>query len=164
MVACPQCTHQHVVNPARSQALSAGSAEAVAINAPAPRREVGRYGKNHWRYFCHGVSMNVLGKMFGVRASSVLKWIRRYATEHYEKPVPTRRTIVLETDHWPSYASVIPAEELVMSNAHMESIERNHCRQRHWFGRDLYSRYNYIGNTLNFPSRDLSRVKRLCRS
>jgi hypothetical protein len=27
------------------------------------------------------VSMNALGKMFGVRASSVLKWIRRDATK-----------------------------------------------------------------------------------
>jgi hypothetical protein len=42
--------------------------------------------------------MNALGKMFGVRASSVLKWIRRYATEHHEKLVPTGRTIVLEVD------------------------------------------------------------------
>jgi hypothetical protein len=29
--------------------------------------------------------MNALGKMFEVRASSVLKWIRRYATAHYEQ-------------------------------------------------------------------------------
>jgi insertion element IS1 protein InsB len=30
---------------------------------------------------------------------------------------------------------VIPTEKLVMSKAHTEGIERNHCRQRHWFGR-----------------------------
>jgi insertion element IS1 protein InsB len=39
------------------------------------------------------------------------------------------------TDHWQSYGAVIPAEKLVMSKAHTEGIERNHCRQRHWFGR-----------------------------
>jgi hypothetical protein len=42
--------------------------------------------------------MNALGKMFGVRASSVLKWIRRYATEHCAKPAPYGTAIVLELD------------------------------------------------------------------
>jgi hypothetical protein len=39
-----------------------------------------------------------LGKMFGVRASSVLKWIRRFATEHAAKPDPDGKAIVLEVD------------------------------------------------------------------
>ena len=39
------------------------------------------------------------------------------------------------TDHWKTYASVIPAEKLVMSKAKTGGIERNHCQQRHWFGR-----------------------------
>jgi hypothetical protein len=48
--------------------------------------------------YCHGVSMNALGKMFGVRASSVLKWIRRYATAHVTKPAPTGTAVVLALD------------------------------------------------------------------
>jgi insertion element IS1 protein InsB len=39
------------------------------------------------------------------------------------------------TDHWQVYAAVIPSEKLVMSKAHTDAIERNHGRQRHWFGR-----------------------------
>ena len=39
------------------------------------------------------------------------------------------------TDHWSAYASVFPPEKLVMSKARTDGIERNHCRQRHWFGR-----------------------------
>jgi insertion element IS1 protein InsB len=39
------------------------------------------------------------------------------------------------TDHWQVYAAVIPSQKLVMSKAHTDAIERNHCRQRHWFGR-----------------------------
>jgi insertion element IS1 protein InsB len=39
------------------------------------------------------------------------------------------------TDHWPVYAAVIPPERLVMSKARTDGIERNHSRQRHWFGR-----------------------------
>ena len=39
------------------------------------------------------------------------------------------------TDHWKVYATVIPPEKLIMSKAKTAEIERNHCRQRHWFGR-----------------------------
>ena len=39
------------------------------------------------------------------------------------------------TDHWPVYAAVFPSERLVISKAHTDGIERNHCRQRPWFGR-----------------------------
>ena len=39
------------------------------------------------------------------------------------------------TDHWGTYAAVLPPEKLVMSKTGTGRIERNHCRQRHWFGR-----------------------------
>jgi insertion element IS1 protein InsB len=39
------------------------------------------------------------------------------------------------TDHWKVYAAVIPPERLLMSKAKTAGIERNHCRQCHWFGR-----------------------------
>jgi IS1 family transposase len=39
------------------------------------------------------------------------------------------------TDKWATYASVIPQDKLVQSKATTQEIERNHCRQRHWFGR-----------------------------
>jgi len=38
------------------------------------------------------------------------------------------------TDKWATYASVIPQDKLVQSKATTHAIERNHCRQRHWFG------------------------------
>ena len=38
-------------------------------------------------------------------------------------------------DKWATYASVIPQDKLVQSKATTHDIERNHCRQRHWFGR-----------------------------
>jgi insertion element IS1 protein InsB len=39
------------------------------------------------------------------------------------------------TDQWITYASVIPQDKLVQSKAMTHIIERNHCRQRHGFGR-----------------------------
>jgi insertion element IS1 protein InsB len=39
------------------------------------------------------------------------------------------------TDHWQTYAAVVPTGKLRMSKARTDGIERNHCRQRQWFGR-----------------------------
>jgi insertion element IS1 protein InsB len=38
------------------------------------------------------------------------------------------------TDTWATYASVIPHDKLVQSQATTHTIERHHCRQRHGFG------------------------------
>ena len=39
------------------------------------------------------------------------------------------------TDEWRSYASVFPSDKLIMSKSVTHGIERNNCRNRHWFGR-----------------------------
>jgi insertion element IS1 protein InsB len=39
------------------------------------------------------------------------------------------------SDKWATYTSVIPQDKLVQSKVTTHAIERNHCRQRHWFGR-----------------------------
>jgi insertion element IS1 protein InsB len=39
------------------------------------------------------------------------------------------------TDQWGTYTSVIPQDKLMQSKTTTHGIERNHCRQRHWFGR-----------------------------
>ena len=39
------------------------------------------------------------------------------------------------TDKWSIYAAVIPQDKLVQSKATTHDIARNHCRQRHEFGR-----------------------------
>jgi insertion element IS1 protein InsB len=143
-------------------------------------------------WYLSGVSMNRIAFLLRVSAQAVLTWIRDLATDYYEKPEPTGRTIVLQldemwhylkkkrhklwiwkaldrdtgqlldwecgrrdkktlkkmvdrlaqwdvtmycTDKWATYASVIPQDKLVQSKATTHDIERNHCRQRHWFGR-----------------------------
>jgi len=42
---------------------------------------------------------------------------------------------ICHTDKWGTYATVLPPEKLVMSQTGTGRIARNHCRQRHWFGR-----------------------------
>jgi insertion element IS1 protein InsB len=42
---------------------------------------------------------------------------------------------IYHTDKWGMYAAVLPQDKLVQSKTGTGRIERNHCRQRHWFGR-----------------------------
>ena len=112
--------------------------------------------------YLSGISMHRLAFLLRVSAQSVLNWRRTLAQAHDETPEPTSRAIILElderwhdlkqkrrklwiwkawdvkvycTDKWATYASVIPQDTLVQSQAVTHEIERNHCRQRHWFGR-----------------------------
>ena len=39
------------------------------------------------------------------------------------------------TDGWESYASCLPTDTLIMSKKLTDGIERNNCRNRHWFAR-----------------------------
>lgn len=38
-------------------------------------------------------------------------------------------------DHWDVYPTEIPDELLIQSKSETVAIERNNCRNRHWFGR-----------------------------
>jgi transposase len=100
MDACPKCTHPHVVKAGKARGtqrwLRRGCDD--QLTRAAPRGRPGWQKSLAVFLYCHGLSMNALGKMFGVRASSVLKWIRRYAADHAEKPVPSGKAIVLEVD------------------------------------------------------------------
>ena len=100
MDACPKCTHPHVVKAGKARGkqrwLCRGCGYQFTCTTPR--------GRPLWQQslavflYCHGVSMSALGKMFGVHASSILKWIRRCATEYYVKPDPTGKAIIMEID------------------------------------------------------------------
>jgi transposase len=100
MGACPKCTQPHVVKAGKARStqrwLCRGCGYQFARTTPR--------GRPVWQkslavfLYCHGLSMNALGKMFGVRASSVLQWIRRFVTEYAAKPEPVGKAIVLEVD------------------------------------------------------------------
>ena len=100
MSTCPKCQHHHIVKAGKVGDKQRWRCRGCRYQYTriTPR------GRPLWQkslavfLYCHGVSMNALGKMFGLRTSSVLKWIRRYATEHAAKPEPTGKAIVLELD------------------------------------------------------------------
>jgi IS1 family transposase len=159
------------------------SVNSVVINLPGLRGKPLATKINAILWYLSGMSMNRAAFLLHVSAQAVLNWIRAFAIEHYEKPVPTGKIIVLEldemwhylkkkrhrdtgqlldwecgrrdkatlqkmvdrltqwdvqvycTDKWRTYASVIPQEKLIQNKTITHDIERNHCRQRHWFGR-----------------------------
>ena len=100
MDACPKCTHQHVVKAGKARGKQRWLCRGCGYQwtRTTPR------GRPLWQkslavfLYCHGLSMNALAKMFGVHASSVLQWIRRFAMEHSAKPEPVGKAIVLEID------------------------------------------------------------------
>ena len=65
---------------------------------------------------------------------------------------------VYRTDKWATYASVILQDTLVQRKATTHGIERNHCRQRHWFGR--FKRKSIIVS----KSKETNRVRTLLTS
>jgi transposase len=100
MAACPKCTHPHVVKAGKVRGTQRWLCRGCGyqFTRTTPR------GKPLWQkslavfLYCHGLSIIALSKMFGVRASSVLKWIRRYAIDHAEKPAPTGKALIIEVD------------------------------------------------------------------
>jgi transposase len=100
MAACPKCAHQHIVKSGKVRGSQRWLCRGCGYQCT---RTLPR-GRPLWQkslavfLYCHGVSMNALGKMFGVRASSVLKWIRRDATKHCVKPAPSGNAVVMELD------------------------------------------------------------------
>ena len=50
-----------------------------------------------WLYM-HGLSFRTIAKFLSVSASGVLKWIKQFAKENYEKPKPTGDGVVVELD------------------------------------------------------------------
>jgi transposase len=48
--------------------------------------------------YLSGLSMNRSATLCGVSAQAVLNWIRAFAREHYEKPAPEGKAVVLELD------------------------------------------------------------------
>jgi insertion element IS1 protein InsB len=100
MDACPKCTHPHVVNAGMARGNQRWLCRGCGyqfMRATPRRRPLWQKALAVFLY-CRGVSMNALGKMFGVCASSVRQWIRRFAMEHSAKPEAVRNAIILEVD------------------------------------------------------------------
>jgi len=99
-MSCPKCNHDHIIRNGKVKGSQRWKCKDCGFQFT---RTTAR-GRPLWQkslavfLYCHGVSMNALAKMFQVRTSSILKWIRRFAQEHYEKPEPRGKAIIMELD------------------------------------------------------------------
>lgn len=48
--------------------------------------------------YINGLSLRTIGRLLKVSAAAVLKWVRQYAIENYEKPKPECNAVVIELD------------------------------------------------------------------
>jgi transposase len=100
MATCPKCAHQHLVKSGKIGGTQRWRCRGCGyqFTRTTPR------GRPLWHQSlavflsCHGVAMHALGRMVGVRASSVLQWIRRDATAHDGTPSPSGKAGVMELD------------------------------------------------------------------
>ncbi len=58
-------------------------------------------------FYMHGLSLNAIAKLFNVSAPAVLKWVRKFAQDTYEKPKPGS-AIVIEIDEMWHYLKKNP--------------------------------------------------------
>jgi transposase len=98
--ACPKCQSDHVIN----NGSPAGKPKNQGKQCGYQCTRTTQRGKplapkvNAVLWYLSGMSMNRIAFLLRVSAQAVLNWIRDFATEQYEKPEPTGRTIVLELD------------------------------------------------------------------
>jgi len=111
MARCPKCGHNQIVKAGKIWGKQRWKCKGCGYQFT---RDTPR-GRPIWQkqisvfLYCHGISMNALARMFKVRTSSVLKWIRRFAEEHYEKPEPQGKAIIMELDEIWHYVKKRPA-------------------------------------------------------
>ena len=97
---CPRCNSEHCVKNghARGQARWKCKECLRQFTRLTPRGKPLETKLMSVLLYCHGLSLNAIAGIYKVNVSSVLRWVRSFAKQHYEKPNPEGRTIVMELD------------------------------------------------------------------
>jgi transposase len=100
MQVCPQCQSDRLVN----NGSAAGKPKKLRrqcgyhFTRPTPRGKPLAMKVHAVLLDLSGISMHRIAFLLRVSAPSVLNWLRTLAQEHYEKPEPPSRAIILELD------------------------------------------------------------------
>ena len=100
MQVCPQCQSDRLVN----NGSAAGKPKNLCrqcgyqLTRPTLRAKPLAMKVHAVLLYLSGISMHRIAFLLRVSAQSVLNWLRTFAQEHYEKPEPTGRVIILELD------------------------------------------------------------------
>ena len=100
MHACPKCQSDRVINHGSAAGKPKKQCKQCGyqFTRMPPRGKPLAMKINVVLWYLSGMSMNRIAFLLRVSAQAVLTWIRDCATDSYEKPEPTGRTIVLERD------------------------------------------------------------------
>ena len=100
MHACPKCQSDRVINNGSTAGKPKKQCKMCGyqFTRTTPRGKPLAMKINAVLWYLSDVSMNRIAFLLRVSAQSILNWIRTFAREHYEKPVPAGKTIVLELD------------------------------------------------------------------
>jgi transposase-like protein len=97
---CPKCQSDRVIRngSAAGKPTKQGKECGYQFTRPTPRGKPLATTIHAVRWYLSGMSMNRSALLLRVSAQAVLIWIRDFATDYYEKPEPSGRTLVLELD------------------------------------------------------------------
>jgi transposase-like protein len=98
--ACPKCQSDRVIHNGSAAGKPKKQCKQCGyqFTRTTPRGKPLTTKINAVLWYLSGMSMNRIAFLLQVSAQAVLTWIRDCATDSYEKPEPTGRTIVLELD------------------------------------------------------------------
>ena len=61
----------------------------------------GLYEQTKWivyLWYINGLSFRTIAGLLNTSAASILRWVRKFALQHYEKPQPTSEAVVIQLD------------------------------------------------------------------
>jgi transposase len=98
--ACPKCQSDRVIHNGSAAGKPKRQCKQCGdqFTRTTPRGKPLATKINALLWYLSGVSMNRAAFLLRVSAQAVLNWIRTFAMEHYAKPEPTGKTIVLQLD------------------------------------------------------------------
>lgn len=100
--ACPKCQSQQVIKSGKVKGVQRFRCKNCSFQFTrlTPRGRPAREKAMAVTLYTLGLSMNAIAKLFDVSTNAVLKWIRAFARENYEKPEPGEAVLVELDEMW----------------------------------------------------------------
>jgi len=99
-IKCPRCSSDHIVKNGSVKGLKRWLCRGCGFTFTklTPRGKPASMKIWAVLLYLHGLSLNAIAKLLQVSTTTVLRWVRTFAREHYQKPYPEGSTVVIELD------------------------------------------------------------------
>lgn len=100
--ACPRCQSQQVIKSGKVKGVQRFRCKSCSFQFTrlTPRGRPTEEKAMAISLYTLGLSMRAIAQLFGVSTTAVMKWIKTFAKEHYEKPAPGDAIVVELDEMW----------------------------------------------------------------